>query len=233
MAPKICEGFVDDAGLQQPCIFNVSRMRRPALAKNGNTCVICGPANMQLACVTARGQGNLAYHLSRMENDVYNTALNRVPAEVRDAVRCKAEARKADVDVAGWENCIAAAPESLSMWREAAVAKAGSKRKQTGAEILCIAIANASGLSLTDVKRLLGALRNIAVKSLRKNNVFELSDLVLFIRRQTPPRMAVMRKMLGTKIGVWPAKPAGQKIKATATKQLRDAVQFAVESQAT
>ena len=232
MAPKICEGFVDDAGLQQPCIFNVSRMRRPALAKNGNTCVICGPANMQLACVTARSQGNLAYHLSRMENDVYNTALNRVPAEVRDAVRRKAEARKARVDLADEGNGIATAPESLSMWREAAVAKADSKRKLTEAEILCTVIANASGLPLKHVKCLLGTLRNIAVKRLRENSVFELPDLVVFIKRQTPPRMAVMRKMFGTKIGVWPAKPAGQKIKVAATKQLCDAVRFAGEARA-
>ena len=187
---------------------------------------------MQLACGTARGQGNLAYHLSRMESDVYNAALNRVPAEVRDAVRRKAEARKARVDLADEGNGIATAPESLSMWREAAVAKADSKRKLTEAEILCTVIANASGLPLKHVKCLLGTLRNIAVKRLRENSVFELPDLVVFIKRQTPPRMAVMRKMFGTKIGVWPAKPAGQKIKVAATKQLCDAVRFAGEARA-
>ena len=147
--------------------------------------------------------------------------------------RSKAELRKAAADVADENNGITTAPESLGMWRENAAAVISPKRKRTGAELLCIAIANASGLPPKHAKRFLEALRNTAMKHLRENNVFELSDLVLFTRRRTPPRMAVMRKMLGTKIGVWPAKPAGQKIKAAATKRLYDAVQFAGEPRTT
>ena len=72
---------------------------------------------MENACATTHGQGNLAYHLSRMENDVYNAALSRVLPVVRDAVHRKASARKEAANLAAEEKGVATTPESRRVRR--------------------------------------------------------------------------------------------------------------------
>ena len=103
-----------------------------------------------------------------------------------------------------------------------AAAKCRPKPKQTMIE-LQNAIADASGLLPKDVKCFLEALSDVAAKSLRETNVFKLHKVVLIRMRKIPARNAVTRSMFGKEV-VLPAKPAGQKITATAVKPLYDAV---------
>jgi hypothetical protein len=103
----------------------------------------------------------------------------------------------------------------------AAAAEATPRSKQTVAE-LQNALADASGLPPKDAKRFLEALHHVAAKTLRKNNVFKLHNIVLMRMRKTPPRDAFTRVMFGKEV-VLPAKPAGQKITAVVVKPLYDA----------
>ncbi len=133
LATRHCPGWTP--GL--PCIYSEKRVGQPAAAHDGGQCLFCSKARMADACSTAKGRANVAKALKSFRahyaehTHVYNSAILKVPEELRD--RLHEEALKPKRAPARRPRAAAAAQQSEAMaeTRRAAL----SRRKRAFKEL--------------------------------------------------------------------------------------------------
>ena len=92
LAGKECPGWA--SGL--PCIYSQKRIGQPAAADNGGQCIFCSAVGMEEACRTPKGRGAVARALKSFRahyaehTHVYNSAILKVPQELRDKLHKEA-----------------------------------------------------------------------------------------------------------------------------------------------
>ena len=85
------------------------------------------------------------------------------------------------------------------------------------------ALAQESKVSQSDCQKVLAALNKLAVKELQANGSFKIPKIVVVEKKATPAKQERIQNIFGSMKKV-AAKPESCRLRAIATKQLKDAV---------